>query len=67
MKSSTTFIIRDDGTIVQMYRCAGQSYHIEEKLCNARQERGFRGCSRCTLRRGGKNDPRRKEIDNDTL
>ena len=49
-------------TPVQLYRCAGQSYWLTEKMCNDRQwKSAWHGhkCERCSVRRGGKNDPRK--------
>ena len=67
MVSQTTFAIDDKtGHWVQHYKCNGQSYYIPEDVCDARQARSLRGCARCTLRKGGKNDPRparRKEAE----
>ena len=48
----------ETGKRVQHYQCTSQSYWIPEKVCNARQANGFKACKRCTLRKGGKNDPR---------
>ena len=59
--AETTILTKDNGEWIQMYKCTGQSYYIDEKMCDGRQERGNRQCARCTLRKGGKNDPRRRE------
>ena len=54
----TELLYRQDGSPLQMYHCPGASYSIEEPMCNARQKRGYKGCKKCTVRIGGKNDPR---------
>ena len=54
-------IIKNDGTWKHMYQCKGQAHYIDECMCDARQKRGkFKNCKTCTVRKGGKNDPRSK-------
>jgi len=62
MARGETDVKEINGKMVQMYTCPGQSYEIDETTCDARQDQGyFRGCKRCTFRKGGKNDPRSKK------
>ena len=66
MASETTFVIDPEtGEMIQHYKCNGQSYYIPEVMCDARQDRDNKNCSRCTLRKGGKNDPRKRKETND--
>ncbi len=41
-----------------VYKCPSGTYWLEEEICDARQARGHTGCSRCPVRKGGKDDPR---------
>ena len=61
MAGAFRLLIHADNTWEHIYRCDGQSYEITEVMCNARQARGWEQCRRCTVRRGGKNDPRARE------
>lgn len=56
--AETTVKFDDDGTWEQFYRCTGNSFFISETQCDKRQERGTKGCNKCTLKIGAKNDPR---------
>lgn len=53
-----TLITFDDGTWEHQYMCPGHSYYIEEKVCDSRQDRGFKSCHCCVVKKGGSADPR---------
>lgn len=47
-------------TAKHVFRCPGQTYEISQADCDRRQAdpRFAKKCSKCTMRQGGKNDPR---------
>ena len=60
MTAETELFFDKSGNPIQRYKCRGQAYFISEEICNNRQKEGyFKGCNKCSLKIGGKNDPRK--------
>ena len=58
----STGLKKSRGRAERWYICRGETYDINETMCDGRQAKGwFEGCKKCPLRKGGSDDPRTYE------